>query len=506
MKKRILAILFVFVLSCLIVFGLPLVIKDNTFIEANNNNEVSLVEQEIISYSTNEQTIQKLYSGGKLIGVVTDMNYLNTLIANKYKDYENDFPDSYLGLSDDVYIIKEKTFANYGDADDRIFNYLVNNDLLGVPTNSIEFSTEDGVYERIYVKNIDDFYDARDQFLLNFISEDMLHNLHTKINDSQLNINETMNVGFSILETMSITETISSPNKIFVNFDEIYMFLCYGRNTEREYYTVKEGDTLQTVGYYFHQYSPEQLTLINRDILSKENQVLSPGLKLNVTYFTSPITVEVTKHRKALEYVLPPSPVYIENQELDDGDIVIKQEETIGIDYVTYKESWINGVLQNGEEIDRTHDPNAKANQGIIEIGAKSSRYIGTGNLIWPIDNPAITTDYGGYYGHTGTDFVNRYEKYCDIYAVDNGVVDETGYKYDMGYYLILNHQNGLRTYYMHLNVPSYVEEGDYVNRGDVIGQEGNTGRSEGVHLHFTFELDGERVNACNYMPCSLIR
>lgn len=505
MKKRILAILFVFVLSCLIVFGLPLVIKDNTFIETNNNNEVSLVEQEIISYSTNEQTIQKLYSGGKLIGVVTDMNYLNTLIANKYEDYENDFPDSYLGLSDDVYIIKEKTFANYDSADDQIFEYLANNDLLGIQTNAIEFSTDDGVYEIIYVKNIDDFYDARDQFLLNFVSEETLTKLRNNERiDSPSEIG-TVEMNLSVLENMTLKEAIAPPNKIFSTFSEIYSFLCYGRNTDREYYTVKEGDTLQGVGYYFGDMSPRQLMMLNTDVLKSENQVLTPGMKLNVTYFTSPISVVVTKQRLSQTYVVPDEPEYIEDDTLDDGVINVVEEEEIGIENVTFEETWINGVRTNGKQL-----PNKKlikpSKQGKIIVGAKSSRYIGTGNLIWPIANPEITTDYGGYYGHTGTDFVNRYEKYCDIYAVDNGVVDETGYKYDMGYYLILNHQNGLRTYYMHLNVPSYVEEGDYVNRGDVIGQEGNTGRSEGVHLHFTFELDGERVNACNYMPCSLIR
>ena len=32
----------------------------------------------------------------------------------------------------------------------------------------------------------------------------------------------------------------------------------------------------------------------------------------------------------------------------------------------------------------------------------------------------------------------------------------------------------------------------------------GSTGVSTGVHLHLTFEVNGVRVNACNYLPCGM--
>ena len=83
--------------------------------------------------------------------------------------------------------------------------------------------------------------------------------------------------------------------------------------------------------------------------------------------------------------------------------------------------------------------------------------------------------------------------------------VDELGYRYDMGNFVIINHNNGIRTYYMHLFSEAFVNIGDNVSRGDIIGQIGNTGRSEGAHLHLTFEVNGDRVNSCRYLPCSLI-
>ena len=185
------------------------------------------------------------------------------------------------------------------------------------------------------------------------------------------------------------------------------------------------------------------------------------------------------------------------------GVYEVRVQEESGIKNVLYEETWINGVLESGKALSENVIKQPK--RGVIAVGTKQVVMIGTGNYIWPVDNPHITCHFGCYPGHTGTDIINRYEKYAAIYAVDSGVVDGTGYRYDMGNFCIINHQNGVRTFYMHLNVPAYVEAGENVSRGQIIGQMGNTGSSEGVHLHLTFEVNGTRVNACYYLPCDLI-
>ena len=502
--KKVIAIVFSLILSIGIVIGLPILFKEKTQIEANIINEKSLVNQRIVSYDNEEKIYNKIYAKGELVGIISDLDYLNSLISKKYVDYEEEFPNTQLGLSNDVYIVKEKSFVNFENVDDSIMNYLVENDLLGIKTTAVEFSTNNGVYEIIYVKNIDDFYKARDQFLLNFVSDDTLNKLRNKEQISGPSELGTVEMNLSVLENISYKDAIVSPNEIFTNVSDIYTFLCYGRNTEREYYTVKEGDTLQGVGYYFGDMWPKQLYLINQDILSSENQVITPGMKLNVTYYSSPITINVTKQVLSQQFVTPEVPEYIEDDELEAGEVKVILQEEVGIKNVLYEETWTNGVLQEGTQLSETVIK--QPIRGKIAVGTKVTTYVGTGNYIWPVDNPFITTDFGGYYGHTGTDFVNKYESYCPVYAIDSGYVDETGYKYDMGYYIMINHGNGVRTFYMHLNVPAYLEEGENVTRGQIIGQEGNTGRSEGVHLHLTFEVDGTRVNACKYLPCSLIR
>lgn len=58
------------------------------------------------------------------------------------------------------------------------------------------------------------------------------------------------------------------------------------------------------------------------------------------------------------------------------------------------------------------------------------------------------------------------------------------------GNLVVIRHENGIETFYGHLS-KRYVEAGDWVNAGDVIGLGGSTGRSTGPHLHFETRYKG---------------
>lgn len=77
------------------------------------------------------------------------------------------------------------------------------------------------------------------------------------------------------------------------------------------------------------------------------------------------------------------------------------------------------------------------------------------------------------------------------IYATFTGKVRFSRYnKGGYGNLVIIRHENGIETFYAHLS-KRLVEEGDWVNAGDVIGLGGNTGRSSGPHLHFETRYKG---------------
>ena len=76
------------------------------------------------------------------------------------------------------------------------------------------------------------------------------------------------------------------------------------------------------------------------------------------------------------------------------------------------------------------------------------------------------------------------------IYAAFTGKVRVSKYWGAFGNLVIIRHDNGIETFYAHLS-KRYVEVGDWVNAGDVIGLGGSTGRSTGPHLHCETRYNG---------------
>ncbi|MDQ0896340.1 MULTISPECIES: glucosaminidase domain-containing protein [unclassified Paenibacillus] len=90
------------------------------------------------------------------------------------------------------------------------------------------------------------------------------------------------------------------------------------------------------------------------------------------------------------------------------------------------------------------------------------------------------------------------------IYAVEDGVIEGAGDRNDgYGYSVLINHGNGIRTRYSHMVAGSLqVKAGDQVKKGKSLGIMGQTGLSNGVHLHFEV-LVGESntpVNPIGYL------
>ena len=106
----------------------------------------------------------------------------------------------------------------------------------------------------------------------------------------------------------------------------------------------------------------------------------------------------------------------------------------------------------------------------------------------WPITSGFGPRDFDGF--HYGID-IGAPEN-TEILAVDDGMVHFVRREptYDTGNYTVIYHgkdKNGNDVYseYMHQNL-IYVEQGEPVKKGQVIGTVGSTGQSTGAHLHLS--------------------
>ena len=88
------------------------------------------------------------------------------------------------------------------------------------------------------------------------------------------------------------------------------------------------------------------------------------------------------------------------------------------------------------------------------------------------------------------------------IYASRPGTVTAYVNHKTLGNYVIINHHDGYKTVYAHMNNKSIgvVKTGQKVAIGELIGYVGTTGRSTGNHLHFAIIKNGSYVNPAKYI------
>lgn len=98
----------------------------------------------------------------------------------------------------------------------------------------------------------------------------------------------------------------------------------------------------------------------------------------------------------------------------------------------------------------------------------------------------------GGDDYHSGLDIAA--ERGRPVYATAAGTVTHAGRQGNYGNLITLDHGFGISTRYGHL-MDFTVEPGDEVQRGDIIGHVGNTGRTTGYHLHYEVMANGTLVD-----------
>tara|TARA_B100001013_G_scaffold281577_1_gene181583 strand:- start:442 stop:1233 length:792 start_codon:yes stop_codon:yes gene_type:complete len=121
--------------------------------------------------------------------------------------------------------------------------------------------------------------------------------------------------------------------------------------------------------------------------------------------------------------------------------------------------------------------------------------------FLTPVDDAIITGVYGSQrilngkprWPHYGLDFAQK--EGSPVKAMLNGTVTLSEPDlYYTGATLIFDHGHGISTLYMHLK-DIYVEKGQNVKQGDIIGTVGSSGRATGPHLDVRLNWFGTRID-----------
>lgn len=154
----------------------------------------------------------------------------------------------------------------------------------------------------------------------------------------------------------------------------------------------------------------------------------------------------------------------------------------------------------------------SKSYDEISDILTEKEKMWSSRPAIQPINNKELTrlhTTFGRRWHpvlkrwkqHEGLDFTAPTG--TPVYATGDGIITRASRSTTYGNVLYINHGYGYQTRYAHL-VKYIVRDGESVNRGQVIGYVGNTGRSQGAHLHYEVLYNMIPINPINFFQRDL--
>ena len=126
--------------------------------------------------------------------------------------------------------------------------------------------------------------------------------------------------------------------------------------------------------------------------------------------------------------------------------------------------------------------------------------------IVWPLgEHTRLRKTWyadraGGIRKHTGTDIWAPAD--AELYSCTDGIVTYIGYGDGTGYAVVVTDEYGYEFHYYHMiRQTDFLQVGDAVKAGDLIGHVGNTGNSDLDHLHLTIVADdGLYINPYPYL------
>jgi len=414
---------------------------------------------------------------GEVIGYVensTDYSRINSLVETRVKN------ESLAQTGEEMYLIEAFPTLNYA---------IVQKD---------QFTSEDDLFSSLYTMASE--YTRRSYGL--FLDGELVATSKDRADlDSVLD------------EVMKAYAMAEGDNLEIVNYMEIvrgeydsYYDIGYARilglfktGPNLKQYTVKRGDTLASISQRSGVSVPV-LRLLNdmtdgREV--REGQILLYGKPYRQLTVKNTLTVTSTES-------VPYETEYVYSADYWEGTRIVLRNGSEGIYEVVSNNVYVNGQASSTALVSRTKIKDPVTRQ--ILIGTKT--IAPSGHFIFPLRSYQFISSRFGWrwlYGvrnfHRGLDIAAA--RGTQIYAADAGTVVDVGYETGgLGYYVRVDHGNGIVTSYGHCMQLPHVNVGQKVYQGQVIAYVGSTGNSTGNHLHFAVynKTTGSYLDPENYI------
>jgi murein DD-endopeptidase MepM/ murein hydrolase activator NlpD len=170
-------------------------------------------------------------------------------------------------------------------------------------------------------------------------------------------------------------------------------------------------------------------------------------------------------------------------------------------------QSFITDINELKSLLDGINTLNATTNTGELKFNDAESRirafldgiptYFPTYGTITQYFGSRSQPHNYSYIEHSGVDIPASYGQ--EIRAAASGIVVQAAWSGGYGNCVVIDHLNGIKTYYAHCS-SILVAVGQHVEKGEVVSLIGSTGNSTGPHLHFEVYLNGTAVDPLNFL------
>ena len=269
--------------------------------------------------------------------------------------------------------------------------------------------------------------------------------------------------------------------------------LLTSEKEKQRVYVAQAGDNIVTVAQKYGM-DLDRLNELNPGISTS----LKDGQMVNVVETESYLPIKYVRETDTLSF-LDYESIEVETSALNVGVRSILQKGERG-----EKESKIEITYIDGREASRKVLSSNITKNPVMEtigIGTYSAMpdnpatcffgepLTGSGKFGWPLDGGYVSDTFISDRNHKGLDIAAP--EGTEIYAADEGEVVSAGWNSGgYGNVVMIEHPDGYATVYGHM-IAVYATEGEYVQKGQLIGFVGNTGNSFGNHCHFEVRYKG---------------